>query len=213
MKSIKIITSVFILSSLLFVACTSSKNVTSVRNIKMRNIDFSKLEYSIEGNDTIPVSGKLAKNAIIDGFPCADNYIWFDRNWKVTEFQLSEEYMLLGNKIPKKTWVRFYKDKIICMFPYDTEIQSHTCGGSSWGREGIHTVFYLDGKLKHFFPKENVKIDGIFCKSSVFAGVSLYENGRLKKCKLAKDQNINGKNYEEKSTLTFDEEGNVIKTE
>ena len=117
-----------------------------------------------------------------------------------------------GNVISKGTFIRVYNDKLICMFPKNTIIQGYLCRGNlnKMGTEGIHTTLYLNGRLRHFFPKKNVLINDIYCMSSIFTGILLYEDGKLKECKLAKDQTINGVYYKKGTKLSQNEDGKII---
>jgi len=154
---------------------------------------------------------KISKKTIIDDYPCHKNVV-FSKDWKLVEFVLAEKSNVLEMEFPKGTEVSYYKDFIRCFFGRDTKIQGYWCNGNheKWYSTGILTTFYLSGKLKGFFPIEDVEIDGVMCKASPFAGVRLYENGKLKECKLSQDQIINGKEYKKNTRLKFDKEGIVI---
>lgn len=96
---------------------------------------------------------------------------------------------------------------------YDPIIQGYQCSGTNYkfwmGGGGIH--FYPSGQLKYFIPLDETEVQGVWCRSSSMTwGISLYESGKLKKCSSAKDQTIGGIFYKKKSTLEFDEDGNVI---
>jgi antitoxin component YwqK of YwqJK toxin-antitoxin module len=96
----------------------------------------------------------------------------------------------------------------VCSFPFDYKVQGYLCGGSG-GYKGTHTGFYESGKLRSFFPPEDVVVDGVTCEASLFVNVNLYENGKIKSCKLAEDYHSDGKVYKRGKTIQFDKNGNI----
>ena len=122
---------------------------------------------------------------------------------------------MLGTEFPKETEVSFHKDRTHCFFGANTKVQGYWCNGNfaKWYSMGISTSFYLSGKLKCFFPVDDIEVNNVLCKSSPFAGVCLHENGNLQRCKLAASQVINGKEYKKNTELFFDKEGAVISAE
>ena len=212
-NAIKLILLSFI--SIYFMSCNSQKYTAWQYDVKKDNLNFDKIRYAIskDGKDTLSIECVLKNMSVIDGFPCSAGEANLTKDWKLKSFVLGQNLVMSGNTIPVGTYMRIYKDKLLCMFPNDTEIQTYLCGGSynKMGTEGIHTSLYRSGKLKVFFPVNDVMIDNVLCKSSPFAGVYLYESGKLRKCKLAKDQTIGGVDYKRNTELSFDEDGNIIK--
>jgi len=119
---------------------------------------------------------------------------------------------MFGADIPAESQISFYDDYTAFFLGSDTEIQGYCCNGNFARKtsQGISTTLYLSGKLRSFFPCDDVEINGILCLSSPFAGVKLFENGKIKECKLAADQEVEGIQYKKKTVLFFDETGAVI---
>ena len=211
MKAKKISLS-FILLLIISTSCTVKGQYTKwEKNVKYHNIEFKKVRFIIKDTDTTYIEGYLSRKTIIDGYPC-HKYVVFTKGWRLSQFLLADDYFMLGAEFPKETEVRFNKNGIHCFLGKDTKIQGYCCNGNyaKWYSMGISTSFYLSGKLKSFYPCDNIEIDNIPCKSSPFAGVKLFETGNLKECKLSVDTKIKGKEYNKNTNLIFDEEGNVV---
>jgi hypothetical protein len=204
-KKIKLllILAIPILACLCFYACKDWEY-----NVVKNGIHFKKIYQSKGGTNT----GYMTDNHTIQGFPCEKGWIHFKKNWQLLSFQLSDDFIYKETLLPAQTWLHFpYHDRqsgYICSFPYDYEIQEYLCGGSG-GYKGTHTGFYDSGKLRSFFPSEDVIIDGVPCEASLFANVNLYENGNIKSCKLAEDYQVNGKIYKKGKTIEFNKTGKV----
>lgn len=157
--------------------------------------------------------GYMTETQIVQGFPCEKGWIHFDDNWKLRSFQLSEEYIFHGILFPKETWFHFPYDKTkpgwIVSFPYNYEVEGYLCSGSG-GYKGTHTGFYDGGSLRSFFPAIDVLIDGVPCDATIFAGVMLHENGKIKSCKLSDNYQFNGIEYKKGTILEFNIDGKVI---
>jgi hypothetical protein len=67
------------------------------------------------------------------------------------------------------------------------------------------TGFYPSGKLRFFFPREDVVIDGIPCKGGSLNGIWLYPSGKVQKARLSEDKVINGVNYHKGDTVELPE--------
>jgi hypothetical protein len=72
------------------------------------------------------------------------------------------------------------------------------------------TGFYPKGRLKYFWPPENLEVDGVPCKATSFQSVSLHENGRLRMCRLSRVATIQGRTLREGEIISLDEEGNLL---
>ena len=181
------------------------------KDVSCHNIKFEKVRFIIHETDTTYAEGVLAQKTTIDGYPCHKNIV-FAKEWKLRQFILAEGFFMLETEFPEGTQVSFYKDRIHCFFGTNTQVQTYWCSGNytKWYSMGISTSFYLSGKLKCFFPVDDIEINNILCKSSPFAGVCLHENGNLQRCKLAASYAINGKEYKKNTQLHFDETGTVI---
>lgn len=62
--------------------------------------------------------------------------------------------------------------------------------------------------MKSVRLSQNVVIEGIPCKKKEW--VKFYPNGKLRRCKLSKDFEVEGKVYKKGIRLNFDEEGKVF---
>jgi hypothetical protein len=149
----------------------------------------------------------MTHDQIIQGFPCEKGWIHFKRDWQLLSFQLSKDYNYKSTQLPDHTWVHFPSHEgrsgYVCSFPYDYDVQGYLCGGSG-GYKGTHTGFYDSGKLRSFFPPEDVIVDGVQCAASLMVNVKLYENGSIKSCKLAENYHADGKSYERGKIIEFE---------
>jgi len=177
-------------------------------NVEKNGIHFKKMYQSKGGTNT----GFMTENHTIQSFPCEKGWIHFKKDWRLLAFQLSKDFMFKGTLVPAHTWFHFtfHADRTgyVFSFPRDYEVQGYVCGGSG-GYKGTHTGFYESGKLRSFFPSEDVIIDGVPCEASLFANVNLYENGNIKSCKLAEDYQVDGKFYKNGKTIEFDKNGKI----
>ena len=177
-------------------------------DVEKHGIHFKKISQSDAGT----IIGFMSENQTIDGYPCAKGWIHFRSNWQLLSFQISEPFAFRGTKFPAKTWIHMpYHEEstnYVVSLPYDMEIQGYLCSGSG-GYGGTHTGFYGNGKLRSFFPPENIIIDGVPCKSTPFQNTILHESGKLKKCKLSADFEQNGMIYKKGIVIDFDENGQV----
>lgn len=178
-------------------------------DVVKNGVHFTKIHQSNNGTNT----GYMSNSNTIQGYPCEKGWIHFKKDGLLQSCQLSINFFFKGTLIPAHTWLHFpYPDNqsgYICSFPNNYEVQGYTCGGSG-GYKGTHTRFYENGKLRSFFPPEDITIDGIPCESSLFASVNLYKNGNIKNCKLAEDYQVNGKIYKNGTTIEFSETGEQI---
>ena len=116
-----------------------------------------------------------------------------------------------GTIIHKRT-----DDKIFCFLPRNTEIQGILCRGDS--HRGWETAFYRNGKLALAWLARTEEIQGVPCMKASFwteifgggAAVHFHDNGRLAKCKLARDAIIQGHTFKKGDHVSFDREGKLI---
>lgn len=59
------------------------------------------------------------------------------------------------------------------------------------------------------FPPDNVVINGVFCKDSLFSNAQIYENGGLKKWSPAEECHVVGNKYKKGETIEMDENGKI----
>jgi hypothetical protein len=177
-------------------------------DIEKNGIHFKKIYLSKGGTNTGYMTGKHT----IQGFPCEKGWIHFKKNWDLLSFQLSKDFIYKNEVLPVNTWIHFpYHDSqtgYVCSFPYDYKVQGYLCSGSG-GYKGTHTGFYDSGKLRSFFPPDDVIVNGIPCEASLLVNVRLHENGRIKSCKLAKNYRSDGKVYKKGKTVQFNKNGKI----
>ena len=119
--------------------------------------------------------------------------------------------------LPKGTIIsRQTQDKIYCFLPRNTMIQGLLCRGDK--HRGWETVFYRNGKLAMAWLARTEEIQGVPCMAASFwtevfrgkAAVHFYDNGKLERCKLAKDVTIEGHAFKKGEHVSFDREGKLI---
>lgn len=192
------------------ISCSYGQYTSWEYDKKVDTIDFAKIRYGINRNDTSVIIGFLKNKTVIQGYPCAADWVQFNKDWKLTLFRLDEKTVINNFAFPKNSWIRPNNDKLVCAFPNDTMIQGYVCRGSG-GSKGIQTSIYPNGKLASFFTKNNCKIGEINCKGGVFHNIILYDNGLLQECTLSEDQIIKGISYKKGTRIHIDLNGNIIK--
>lgn len=177
-------------------------------DVVKNGIPFEKIHQSKGGTYV----GVMRENRVIRGFPCEKGWIHFKKNWELLSFQLSRAFDYQSVLLPAHTWIHFpYHENqsgFVCSFPFDYEVQGYTCGGSG-GYKGTHTGFYESGRLRSFFPPEDVVVNGVSCKASLFESVKLYENGNLKRCKLSRDYKAFDETRKKGKLIELDMNGRV----
>jgi len=182
------------------------------KNVTMHGVNFEKAKVDQRGF----VTGSVAADTTIGGRPCKQGWVHLHPNGVPASFTASADIPLGRFFIPSGTWVFQNEQGIItvCSFPRDVEIQGHVCrGGGIWGilggSEGVQAAFYPSGALKHFFVRHPVRIDGVPCAASVFHGIELYENGRLKSATLSEDFEQDREIHHKGERLRLTSEGHV----
>ncbi|MCK9222833.1 MAG: hypothetical protein PHV61_02840 [Limnochordia bacterium] len=178
------------------------------RNKVVHGIEFAKLRYGIDDGEIRSIIGYLKDDTVIDGYPCAADWVHFAADWQLTLFRLAKPAVINNYSYGADTWIRFVHDRVTCVFPKNTSVQGYLCRGGG-GVTGVHTSFYESGRLRFFYPVGDVDICGICCSGSVFSGIGLYEDGTLRECTLMQPVVIDGISYPKNSRLTFDEAGAV----
>ncbi|MBN2403044.1 MAG: hypothetical protein JXN64_11675 [Spirochaetes bacterium] len=177
-------------------------------NITKNGVHFKKIHQS-GGSINI---GYMSENHNIQGFPCEQGWIHFNKDWKLLSFQLSKDYIYKSIVLPAHTWIHFPNNKdqygYICSFPYNYKIQGYLCKGDG-GYKGTQTAFYESGKLRSFFAPEDVIVDGVPCKAGLLTIINLYENGGIKSCTLAQDYQADGKTFVKGKAVIFDKNGKI----
>ncbi len=182
------------------------------KNVTYNEINFKKVRFLIETSDTLIVQGVLSGETTINNIPCRRSIV-FINDWELKRFILAKDFTVDGIKYPEWTRINYGQKGILLFLGRDMIYQGYCCNGNyeKWYSTGIHTSLYPNGKLKGFFPCKDITIDNIPCKSSPFAGVHLYQNGKLKDCTLSKKHVINGTEYKKNTHLSFDENGKLSK--
>ena len=206
MNKILRIFTVSIIAGFLFYGCKNWEY-----DVLKNGIHFSKIHQSKGGTYV----GYMTENHNIQGFPCEKGWIHFRKDWQLLSFQLSKNVMYKSTLLPSSTWLHFpyHNDHTgyVCSFPDDKKVQGYLCGGSG-GYKGTHTGFYENGKLRSFFPPEDVLVNGVPCEAGLLVNVKLHENGNIKSCRLAEDYQVDGKTYQRHKTIAFDKTGKVNMT-
>lgn len=182
--------------------------VGAEKDVVRNGISFERFREFDDGSKL----GELAEDTVIDGWPCNKGFVAFHPDWRLDELQLSRDYERNGIFMPAGTWV--FPDARgnpgTCIFPRDVEIQGYLCRGSGTGKKGFMTRFYSTGRLRLFWSREPVQVDGFVCKDSLFTGISLHNNGRLQECILDQPATFSSITYRKGTRLRLDASGKVI---
>jgi hypothetical protein len=198
------------LSLVIVISCSYGHYTLWKYDKKVNNIEFAKIRYGINNNDTFAIIGFLKNKTFIQGYPCGADWVHFSKDWKLTLFRLDDNTVINNFGFQKNTWIRPKNDNLVCAFPNDTVIQGYLCRGNG-GSKGVQTSIYPNGKLESFYTKGNIKIGDINCKADIFHNIILHDNGLLKECTLAEDQIIKGNSYKKGTRIIIDLNGNIIK--
>ena len=98
-------------------------------NRSLHGIEFEKIRYAVNDQDTLSIIGKLKHNTLIEGYPCAADWAHFTGDWKISLFQLSDSATIQNISFSRDTWILFRNGQLMAVFPKDTEIQGHLCRG------------------------------------------------------------------------------------
>ncbi len=178
------------------------------------SIDWLSLDagyFKTIGGDTVNTC-KFPSTQLISGLSCDGKEVTFTTEWNLRACILGDDDTIAGHVLKKGTLVRFSENggfSVFCL--YDPIIQGYHSSGTNYkfwmGGGGIH--FYPNGNIRLFTPVEDIEVQGVYCRSSC---IWFYESGNIKRCTSAKEQMINGKLYDKKLTLKFDEEGNITES-
>jgi len=199
MNIMRIFTAIIFLITL----CSGCKNWEY--DIEKNGIHFDKISQSESGT----IIGFMSEDHYIQGFPCEKGWIHFKKDFSLQSFQINREFSFNNIVLPAHTWINMpYKNQTgyIVSLPFDYQIQGNLCGGSG-GYKGIQTGFYSSGRLKSFYPPEDITVNGVPCEASILKSVNLYENGNIRDCKISEDYKIDGKTYKKGHLIELDESG------
>jgi len=147
----------------------------------------------------------------MQGYPCMRR-LWFYETGAIDQFQTSEDIVIQEIAIPKYSTVFLREDSTLkaAWLHHDAEIQGCPCTGSTWSKTS--TGFHPNGKLRCFFPRKTLTIQGFPVKPGGLAGVYFYESGKLRQFYLNEDVEQDGRVYKKGLRLTLDERGTIIET-
>jgi hypothetical protein len=197
---IRIFSAVTILLITIFSGCK-----TWEYDVEKNGIHFKKIRQFESG----AVIGVMTEDYNIQGFPCEKGWIHFKEDFSLQSFQLNREFSYNNTLLPAHTWIHLpYKQQTgyILSLPFDYQILGHLCGGNG-GYKGIQTGFYGDGRLRSFYPPEDITENGVPCEASLLTSVNLHENGNIRSCKLAESYLVDGIKYKKGSVIELDESG------
>ncbi|HVU32794.1 MAG TPA: hypothetical protein VHE61_05130 [Opitutaceae bacterium] len=178
-------------------------------NVTISGVPFSRARTTAAG----VVIGYIDRDLTIGGRPCRKGWIHLFSSGAPAGFTNSKAIAFERFVIPAGSWV--VQDRngavTICAFPHNIEIQGHVCRGGIGGSEGVQTAFYPSGALKQYFPANDVVVDGIPCRASVFrTGIELYENGRLRAATLSRACVVDGRQLEEGTRIRLAPDGRLV---
>ena len=157
----------------------------------------------------------LKKTKVIQGVPCKGRFT-LDKDGKLYGFTLSEDHVVNGTMLPKGSRYEAHvgrnnmRNGYMIYLPENIEIQGYLVRHNGLFLEDYHVNFYNEGQLEGFKPVNDIEIDSIPCKGGKKdSWVVLYPDGRLKRCNLSKDIEINAKQYMKGTELNLDEKGNI----
>ncbi len=201
-------------SSILLIFYFTISSFSWQKDITLNEIKFKKARIiKDESRPYKPyIIGVLRNQSIVNGYHCAQDWIHLDKKGRVLLFKSASKKVINNIEIPQNTWVHFAKDRFICVFPFEKTIQGYKVMHGK-GVKGTQTAFYNSGKLKYFFSKEDITIDGINCKGNPLLPINLiglHENGKLMSCINSEEIKINGKIIKKGSELFFNDNGQYI---
>lgn len=151
---------------------------------------------------------RLLEPTEIDGFPCAQ-WVWWHANGRLDSLELARDFEFQGIEFPQGT--RLFLDAegrlAHAWLAHACTIDGYVCRG----RFKIDTAFHPNGRLRAFFPPEDIEIDGLCCEASLFHPVYLHEDGRLREARLARDARVDGADLRAGATVRLDSAGHRIR--
>lgn len=134
----------------------------------------------------------LLEETEIEGFAC-QRWIWWHEDGRLDNLELAHERSVQGHAFPRSTRLFFDREGRLAhaWLSQDTVIDGLPCRG----RWKIDTAFHPNGRVKAFFPPDDLELAGVLCKASVFHPVYLHPDGKLRQCKLAALATLDGRTY------------------
>jgi len=155
--------------------------------------------------------GVLSEDTVMEDYTCQKGWVHLTGDFRVRAFMTAKPVVYGAVTLPTGTWIQVREDSTFgpCALPGNMDIQGHLCKGTG-GPKGVQTCFYPSGQLSFYFASKDVVIDGIPCIASVLHPVKLHENGHLRQCTLSRAAVIEGTGHARKTTVRFDEKGQVV---
>lgn len=152
--------------------------------------------------------GCLVQPTVIHGVPCR-GWVRLHPDGNLSSYELAEGAIVQGHTLPAATYVWLDDDSRLatCWLAHDATIQGHVCRG---GPFKTATAFHPSGRLRAFFPRDDVVVDGVPCQASTQAPVYLHENGRLAGCRLATEFGRGGQMLRRGRDVHFDDAGILL---
>jgi hypothetical protein len=188
-----------IAAALSLVACTNSETV------ELNGAPLSDYRQEASGVHV----GRLATASTFDGVACGPGWAHFYPDWRLRACTLAEPLALERFVLPAASWVIFQEQGSISVaFEHDADCQGHVCRGTG-GPAGIQTEFYPSGGVRSFFLRDASLVNGVLCAADLLAPVELYEDGAIRRCKLAETTRIAGTTLQAGTVITIDPAGEI----
>jgi hypothetical protein len=142
---------------------------------------------------------KLARETVIQGYPCAKGYAWFHPGGSLDSCTVAQEVAFGEARIPAGSIIGLTPDgkpKNVRM-SHDAAIRGWIFqgGGPLGAAEGSMVAFYPSGRLREGFLAGDQTIDGVPCAHGGLATTVVHgdpsvwfgEDGRLERCRLSQD--------------------------
>lgn len=149
----------------------------------------------------------LLEETELMGLPC-QRWVWWYPDGSIDNLELAHDRAVQGHAFPAGTRLFFDEEGRLAhaWLSRDAEIDGLPCRGK-WK---IDTAFHPNGRVRAFFPPEDLERDGVWCEASVFHPVYLHPDGCLAQCKLARRARVHGRDFAAGTTLRLDEQGHPL---
>lgn len=152
----------------------------------------------------------------IEGYPCDRGYAWFFDDGRLSSCKVSVETGFGELRVPKASMIHLTPagKPLFVFLGRDSIVRGMTCRG---GGHSYMTAMYPSGKLRVCWLAGDQEVAGVPCGGASFftdvfgggAGTVFHENGRLKTCRLSKDQTVQGRRFASGDHPVFDENGKL----
>jgi hypothetical protein len=152
----------------------------------------------------------------IQGYPCAAGYAWFFDDGTLSSCFVSRQTSFGELTIPPKAWIQLTAEgrPWYVFLGQNVTIKGYPARGQG---HDFSTALYPSGKLKTLWLAADTVIDGVPCMEAgffadVFGGgveTDFHENGKLERCKLARDITIQGRAFHRGDHIRLDNNGKL----